>query len=144
MITSTVQPANVCLQCMRRPFSLPLTHRRSSVCFASASSALSAAAPSAKITLTRSPLQQTRTQEQQNELEAYFRHISSSALKDCPAIDHLLQATIQLPTAYMASPADTLAIVQNIVRLSNASRCIEIGVYTGKLSCKATGALCCG
>ena len=84
-----------------------------------------------KITLVRSPLQQTRTATQQSELEAYFKHISGSALNSCPALADLLQATSGQSRAYMASPTDTLAVVQNIVRLSNAKRCIEIGVYTG-------------
>lgn len=143
MITSNVQHANICRQCMRVPISFSTILISSSACFAAAAAAPSAAAPSVKITLARSPLQQTRTQEQQNELEAYFRHISSSALEDCPAIDELLQATTRLPTSYMASPADTLAIVQNIVRLSNARRCLEIGVYTGTMpTCMAATLLC--
>ena len=131
MITSTVQHANLCWQRRQRPTSNLMTRRTLSTFIASAAAAPSVAAPSGKITLARSPLQQQRTQDQQNELEAYFRRISSSALEDCPAIDNLLQATNQLSSSYMASPADTLAIVQNVVRLSTAKHCIEIGVYTG-------------
>lgn len=94
-----------------------------------------------KITLVRSPLQQTRTATEQSELEAYFKHISGSALNNCPALADLLQATSGQSRAYMASPTDTLAVVQNIVRLSNAKRCIEIGVYTGVVVFNNAGSL---
>ena len=87
--------------------------------------------PDSKITLAHSPLTRTRTAEEQSALEVYFKHISSSALTDCPQIENLLRATMEHPKAYTASPPDTVAIVQNIIRMSNAKRCIEVGVFTG-------------
>ena len=85
----------------------------------------------AKITIARSPLQKTRTSDEQLELEAYLMHIASSTTKTSAGIDSLIAATNKHPKSYTASPPDTLAIVQNLVRISNAKRCIEIGVYTG-------------
>ena len=84
-----------------------------------------------KITIARTPLERTRTADEQNDLEAYLQFIGGSPALQSKEIGQLLQATNNHPKAYTASPADTLAIVQNIVRLSNAHRCIEIGVFTG-------------
>ena len=84
-----------------------------------------------KITIARTPLQRTRTADEQNDLEAYLGLIGGTPALHCEVVGDLLRATNNHPKAYMASPADTLAIVQNIVRLSNAHRCIEIGVFTG-------------
>ena len=81
--------------------------------------------------IARSPLKRTRSAQKQHDLEAYLRHIGGSALYKFSEIESLVRATSEHPNSYMASPPDTLAVVQNIIRLSSAKRCLEVGVYTG-------------
>ena len=78
-----------------------------------------------KITIARSPLKRTRSVQEQNDIEAYLRHIGSSALYNFSAIESLVRATSERSNPYMASPPGTLAVVQNIIRLNVALRLVS-------------------